>query len=45
MKLITAIVQPEKLDVAAIAKHARIGTIGDGEIWVTPVGGAMRVRR
>jgi nitrogen regulatory protein PII len=30
--------------VAAIAKHARTGTIGDGKIWVTPVDGAMRVR-
>jgi nitrogen regulatory protein P-II 1 len=30
--------------VAAIAKHARTDTIGDGKIWVTPVDGAMRVR-
>jgi nitrogen regulatory protein PII len=30
--------------VAAIVKHARTGTIGDGKIWVTPVEGAMRVR-
>lgn len=30
--------------VAAIAKHARTGMIGDGKIWVTPVDGAMRVR-
>jgi nitrogen regulatory protein PII len=30
--------------VEAIAKHARTETIGDGKIWVTPVGGALRVR-
>ncbi len=28
----------------AIAKHAHTGTIGDGKIWVTPVGSALRVR-
>jgi nitrogen regulatory protein PII len=30
--------------VAAIAKHARTETIGDGKIWVTTVNSAMRVR-
>ena len=30
--------------VEAIAKHARMETIGDGKIWVTPVDGALRVR-
>lgn len=30
--------------VETIAKHARTDRIGDGKIWVTPVGGAMRVR-
>jgi len=29
---------------AAIGKHARTGTIGDGKIWVTTVDSAMRVR-
>ena len=29
---------------AAIAKRANTGTTGDGKIWITPVGGAMRVR-
>ena len=28
----------------AIAKSARTGAIGDGKIWVCPVGGALRVR-
>jgi nitrogen regulatory protein P-II 1 len=30
--------------VEAIAKQARTGTIGDGKIWVTTVGSALRVR-
>jgi nitrogen regulatory protein P-II 1 len=30
--------------VEAIAKHARTETIGDGKIWVTTVGSALRVR-
>lgn len=30
--------------VEVIAKHARTETIGDGKIWVTPVGSALRVR-
>lgn len=30
--------------VEAIAKHASTETIGDGKIWVTTVGSAMRVR-
>jgi nitrogen regulatory protein P-II 1 len=30
--------------VAAIAKHARTETIGDGKIWVTPVDSVLRVR-
>ena len=30
--------------VEAIAKHARMETIGDGKIWVTPVDSALRVR-
>jgi nitrogen regulatory protein P-II 1 len=30
--------------VEVIAKHARTKTIGDGKIWLTPVGGALRVR-
>lgn len=30
--------------IEAIAKHARMGTIGDGKIWVTRVDSALRVR-
>jgi nitrogen regulatory protein PII len=30
--------------VEAIAKHARTDTIGDGKIWVSTVGSAMRIR-
>ncbi|MGB6582943.1 MAG: P-II family nitrogen regulator [Streptosporangiaceae bacterium] len=30
--------------VEVIAKHARTETIGDGKIWVTAVGSALRVR-
>jgi len=30
--------------VSAIAKCANTGTIGDGKIWVSPVGSALRVR-
>ena len=30
--------------VEVIAKHARTETIGDGKIWLTPVGAAVRVR-
>jgi len=30
--------------VEVIAKHARTETIGDGKIWVTTVGSALRVR-
>jgi nitrogen regulatory protein PII len=30
--------------VETIAKHARTDTIGDGKIWVSTVGSAMRVR-
>jgi nitrogen regulatory protein P-II 1 len=30
--------------VQVIAKHAQTETIGDGKIWLTPVGGAVRVR-
>ena len=30
--------------VEVIAEHARTGTIGDGKIWLTPVGAAVRVR-
>jgi len=30
--------------VQAIAKHARTETIGDGKIWVTTVGSALRIR-
>jgi nitrogen regulatory protein P-II 1 len=30
--------------VDAIAKHARMGIIGDGKIWVSPVDSALRVR-
>ena len=30
--------------VEVIAKHARTATIGDGKIWLTPVGAAVRVR-
>jgi nitrogen regulatory protein P-II 1 len=27
-----------------IAKHAYTGVIGDGEIWIAPVGSVLRVR-
>ena len=30
--------------VAALAKHARTDTIGDGKIWVTTVDSVLRVR-
>ena len=30
--------------VAAIAEHARTGSVGDGKIWVTTVDTVMRVR-
>ena len=30
--------------VETIAKHARTDTIGDGKIWVSAVGGVLRVR-
>ena len=30
--------------VGAIASSAQTGKIGDGKIWVTPVGRAMRIR-
>ncbi len=30
--------------VEVIAKHARTETTGDGKIWVTTVGSALRVR-
>ena len=30
--------------VAALAKHARTDTIGDGRIWVTTVDSVLRVR-
>jgi len=33
-----------EMTVEAIAKHARTDTIGDGKIWVTTVGSALRVR-
>jgi hypothetical protein len=44
MKLITAIVKPERLDDDAIAKSVNTGTVGDGKIWVSPLESALRVR-
>ena len=53
MKLITAIIQPHKLDdvkeaLAAaggvIIKSAGTGTIGDGKVWVAPLDSVARVR-
>ena len=41
MKLITAIIQPHKLDDV---KAAGSGTIGDGKVWVAPLDSVTRVR-
>ncbi|TMF98759.1 MAG: hypothetical protein E6I03_12810 [Chloroflexi bacterium] len=46
MKKVEAVVADAAADsvVAAIAEHARTGTVGDGKIWVTTVDTVMRVR-
>jgi nitrogen regulatory protein P-II 1 len=40
------VVPDEDADALAdvVAKHARTGMIGDGKIWVSEVGGVLRVR-